>query len=179
MKNTVSVRDADEDTRQSYKAKLPLGTILAVGIVAVIVGGVGGILVGYQIGNTNDIDDGQRAGLNGDLGGGMMGGGQFGPGGFGTVSKVDSGSITVEDQRQGEETTYSITTDTTITDNDESASISDIKVGDMVMIQSDDDSDADTKTATSIQLNPSFGGGPGARTQSSRFHKQSSNDTNI
>ncbi len=47
------------------------------------------------------------------------------------------------------------------------------------MIQSDDDPDADTKTATSIQLNPSFGGGPGARTQNSRLHRQNSIDSNI
>jgi len=150
-----------------------MGVVIVASIAAIIIGGTGGFLVGYQIGTTSDADDSaQQAGMNG-MPGGMMGG-QFTRGGVGTVSAVSSDSITIKNRRQGDETTYSITSDTTVTDNDESATISDVKVGDLVMIQSDDDTDADTKTATSVELNPSFGGGPNAQTQSS-----SNNNTSV
>jgi len=105
---------------------------------------------------------------------GMMGGGQFGRGGLGTVTAVTDSSITIKDQRQDEETSYAITADTSVMDDSDDAAVSDIKVGDTVMIQSDD-SESDTKTATTIRLNPSFGG----RMQNAESSSSSSTESNI
>jgi hypothetical protein len=91
----------------------------------------------------------------------------FGPNGFegprgrmgniGQVTAVSDTSITVQNERSGDSTTYAVTTSTTISKDGSTATASDIKTGDTVLIEA---SSSDTKTATRILINPSFGGGP-------------------
>lgn len=72
---------------------------------------------------------------------------------MGTVTAVSSSSITVKSSMDSSVSTLGITSSTTVTDNGESAKISDIEVGDSVMVQT---GSSDTKTATKIMLNPSM-----------------------
>jgi hypothetical protein len=128
------------------------------------VGIVGGLVAGIQIGKGSPSTTANESMMNG---GQQMGGGFGMRGGTrGSVTAVTDTSITVEDSRQNTTVTYTITDSTTITDGGETANISDIAVGDSVMIQSDGDTlssdDAATKTATSIARNPTMpSGGPG------------------
>lgn len=85
-------------------------------------------------------------------------------GSFGSVTAVSDSSISVKNDRTGSTDTFKITSSTTVTNNGSSASISDIKVGDTVMIRTDT---SDTSTATGITLNPSFGGAPASPDNSS------------
>ena len=126
--------------------------------VAFLVGGGGGFAVGMMAGDddssttsskTTSTNGQMPSGGPGDMGGGPTRGG----GTLGEVTKVSSDSITVSDQRSGTETTYKITSDTTITEDSKTASASDIATGDTVMISSSDNS-----TATAIQVNPTMGG---------------------
>ncbi len=98
------------------------------------------------------------------------GGGRFG-GGFradivvGTVSSISTSSITVNDNRTGSTVTLAITSTTQITNNGQSASVSDIQSGDTVFVQKDT---SNTSDAARIMINPSFGGfGGGGGNQSS------------
>lgn len=116
------------------------------------------------------------AATGGQFGNGVMGsdGGMRGGGTMGTVTAVTSDSIVVEDTRQNTTVTYAITSDTTVTDDGTTASVSDIAVGDTVLIRatstsssSSSDGSATTKTASSIVLNPSMQSGPGNQSSSS------------
>jgi len=88
--------------------------------------------------------------------GGFAGGHHLG--GFGQVTAVSSSSITITNQRTNASTTYTITSSTTITDNGQTVSASDIQTGDTVIITT---SGSGSTTATRILVNPSFGGGSG------------------
>lgn len=90
-------------------------------------------------------------------------------GGIGNVTAISDTSITVKNDRTSESKTYTINSSTTITNDGASATASDIKTGDTVLVEA---SSSDSTTATRITLNPSFGGGMGPGTQSS-------SDTNI
>lgn len=95
------------------------------------------------------------------------GGGQFGPPGgtgglrsgqrpnIGEVKSVSSDSITISDSRSGSDKTFKITSDTTVSNNGTSGSVSDIKTGDTVIVQADS---SDSSTASRIILNPNFQG---------------------
>lgn len=94
--------------------------------------------------------------------GGGLGGGLGSPrrgGSIGTVSSISANSITVQDRRSGMDSSFNLDSSTTVTNNGQVATVSDIKPGDLVLIRT---SSADNKTAASIMLNPSFGGGPAA-----------------
>lgn len=91
-----------------------------------------------------------RTGLGGGFGGTRR------SGGFGQVTAVSSTSITLTNQRTNASTTYSITSTTTITDNGQAVTTSDIQTGDTVLVTT---SASSSTTATSILVNPSFGGG--------------------
>jgi len=180
MKKVVAVKDqADYTSEGVYKSRNNNIVIAASVVGALLVGSAGGFFAGYQIGSNNDNvnRNSSQADMN-DFPGGMMGGGQFGMGGFGTVTAVSGDSITVKDQRQDEETTYTITSNTEVTDGGDKAAIGDIKVGDTVMVRTDDSSDSTNKTATSIQLNPSFGGARG-NTQSSQSSDSNDGQSSI
>ena len=145
-------------------------TIALAGIIVAAVGFAGG--VSYQKTRNTTAAAGNSGGFgrfaNGQDGGSANGMRRMGA--FGTVSAVSSDSITIKDQRSGGSNTYTITSDTTITDNGNTATISDIQTGDTVMIRtaSTDDptsSSASSKTASSIILNPQMGN-PGGRQSS-------------
>jgi hypothetical protein len=87
-----------------------------------------------------------------------FGGRQGGMGDFGTVSSVSSTSITVENTRTNASTTYTVNSSTSITNDGETGSISDIQSGDRVIITT---ASTTSKVATKIEINPSFGGGMG------------------
>lgn len=126
--------------------------------VAFLVGGGGGFAIGMMAGDDDSSTTSSKttsttgqmpSGGPGDMGGGPTRGG----GTLGEVTKVSSDSITVSDKRSGTETTYKITSSTTIANGNSTASASDIATGDTVMISSSDNS-----TATAIQINPTMGG---------------------
>ena len=84
--------------------------------------------------------------------------------GGGTVSAVSAASITVRSTRDDTSKTYAITSSTAVLNGQETASISDIKAGDTVIVMP---STTDETQAARIVLNPSFPGfgGPGAGAQ--------------
>ena len=87
----------------------------------------------------------------------------FGPGGtggrrlgaIGQVTAITSTSITVDNQRTGNSTTYSIDGTTAISNNGQSATASDVQAGDTVLIST---ASSTSTVATRIVINPSFGG---------------------
>ncbi|HUD06176.1 MAG TPA: DUF5666 domain-containing protein [Candidatus Saccharimonadales bacterium] len=101
---------------------------------------------------------------SGSFGGGFGGrsGGQRPT--FGQVTAVSSSSITVNDQQTGSGTTFSITSGTTITDNGQTTTASDIAVGDTVAIAADS---SNTSQASQIIVNPSYGGYGGSSSSNS------------
>jgi hypothetical protein len=88
--------------------------------------------------------------------GGPMGGNMQGA--MGEVTAVSSSSITIEDIRMGTTSTYSITSSTEILDSGEAAKVSDIEVGDNVMVVA---SSTDSERAEQIMINPGMGGPSG------------------
>jgi hypothetical protein len=94
-------------------------------------------------------------------------GGTYGPmgagGAMGTVTAISSSSISLKDMRSSTSTTYSITSSTTITDNGQSASTSDIAVGDSVVVIP---STSNTSQAAQIMINMSPPSTPGGYGQS-------------
>ncbi|MDB5164464.1 MAG: hypothetical protein JWL89_90 [Candidatus Saccharibacteria bacterium] len=88
---------------------------------------------------------------------GGFGGGQRMNGSLGSVTAVSDTSITLDDQRSNASKTYTIDSPTAVTNNGATAAVTDIKVGDTVLVSS---GSATSTTATRILLNPSFGGGP-------------------
>jgi len=98
------------------------------------------------------------------MGGGGFGNGSSGFGGYGrfggssistsTVTAVSSTSITTAKDSSGNSNTYSITSDTVITDGGSQVAASDIQTGDSVIIIPER---GDTSTARRIIVNPDFG----------------------
>lgn len=78
-------------------------------------------------------------------------------GGFGEVTAVTATSITVSETRSGASTSYVITSSTKVTKDSAAAAVTDIAVGDTVIVQT---STSDTKQATSIVINPQMPSGP-------------------
>lgn len=163
----------DGESRPSQHTKVNNGGWWAALAATLVVGVVGGLVIGIQIGKN---DSSTTAATGGQFGNGVMGsdGGMRGGGTMGTVTAVTSDSIVVEDTRQNTTVTYAITSDTTVTDDGTTASVSDIAVGDTVLIRatstsssSSSDGSATTKTASSIVLNPSMQSGPGNQSSSS------------
>jgi len=84
-------------------------------------------------------------------------------GNFGTVTAISSTSITVKNDRTDTTSTYTVDSNTAIKNGTASASITDIKVGDTVMVRT---SSSSSTTATSVTVNPempSMNGGMGPR----------------
>lgn len=69
----------------------------------------------------------------------------------GAITAVNASSITVKDTRTGQSVTFGITSTTSVTNANATASVSDLKVGDVVRIQSASTTSTD---ATRIELNP-------------------------
>lgn len=145
--------------------------IMAV-VVLVLCGVSFGLGMNFQKGKQTTIptananDNGQFPSQGGGPGGfGGQGGSRNGQRpNIGTVTAISSDSITVQDSRSNSNQTFKITSNTTVQDNGSTASVSDIKTGDTVLITTDS---SDTSTAAQITLNPSFGPPSGGNTQSS------------
>lgn len=135
--------------------KTPIGLIIIV-VVLIGVGFFGGVI--YEKGHAKSVSSSSNvvgSGGTGRFGGGF--GGERGLKVFGTVSSISPTSITIASRFNGSSTTLSITSSTTITNNGQTASASDIQTGDTVVATK---SSASSSTASAILLNPNFGGGP-------------------
>lgn len=111
-------------------------------------------------------------GVNGGFGGGYGQSGRTGGrngamrgGVFGQVTAVSATSVTVQNARTGSASALTISSSTTVTNNGQTAAISDIKTGDNVLVRT---STTDTKQAVQIMLNPQVHGrgGMGSTSQS-------------
>lgn len=145
--------DEVKTSKKSEKSSIMPILFGLVGVSLIILAFFGGIQ--YQKHNqknkTNSFTGmSQRGGFNG--GGGGMYNGQRPI--RGTVSSVGSNSITISD-RDGLSNTFSISSSTKITNQGQSANISDIKNGDTVMIVADS---GNSKQANSIMINPVMSG---------------------
>ncbi len=76
---------------------------------------------------------------------------------IGTVKSISASSITVTNIRSGADTTFNITSSTTVSNNGSAAQVSDIQVGQPVLISPSTTSSTD---AAKIMINPSFGSAP-------------------
>ena len=131
------------------------GMLVIAAVILAAVSFVGGMQ--YQKGKTpaatTKTTAAQGAGSRSGFGGGFNRGDRA----LGTVTAVSSTSISVQ-TRSGSSKTYTITSSTTVTDNGQSSSVSDIQTGDTVIMTLDS---SNTQDVSSIMLNPSFGGGFG------------------
>lgn len=151
---------------QSIRPNTPIW--YAVVVAVVVVATLAGFFAGIQVGGRSDGVANRS--MNGQVPGGM---GMMAAG-MGTVAEVSETSITVEsqappisrsgqsDNSSGATKTYKITSDTKVTNDGETAAITDIKSGDRVMVRASDDE----TTAESIEINPQMSGGRGMNTQS-------------
>jgi hypothetical protein len=151
-------REQVEAAKKTRLWVLPL--IVSMLLIAVGVGAFfGGI--SYQKGRQSnpvgveDVAQSGRAspGQPGDVNGPMSGGG---PGVMGEVTAVSSSSISVKDTKTGSSSTYSITSSTKVLNNGQAATISDIKVGDSVIVVPNT---SQSGVADQIMLAPAKGGG--------------------
>jgi hypothetical protein len=142
--------------KPGHEVSLPAKTVGVV-ILVVILCGIS-FFVGKNYGKDHAKTTTAAAStFSGRAGGGYGGGGGVrNGGGFGQATAVSSSSITVQNPRSGTSTTYAITSSTTITDNGQTISASNIQVGDTVIIRV---ASSGSTTATSILVNPSYGGG--------------------
>ncbi|HEY4964620.1 MAG TPA: hypothetical protein VIH90_08080 [Candidatus Saccharimonadales bacterium] len=118
-------------------------------------------VVGFWAGSAYQSNHNKSASTTGGasaFGGARGGGFQRGGGGIGTVSTVSASSITVS-STSGSSKTYSITSATTISDNGQTVTTSDIQNGEKVIVIP---STSNATQAARILVNPSFGGGPSA-----------------
>jgi hypothetical protein len=130
--------------------------VLAAAILCGIAGFIGGMH--YQKGHQTTATAATGSQLtDGQFGSGT---GRMGARGeFGDVTAVSSTSITINDTRSGAAKTLSISSDTAVTKDGNTASVSDIAAGDRVIVQTDT---TDTTKATRITINPTMpSGGPG------------------
>lgn len=142
---------------------LPTGIVVLILIVTVGLGFLGGVAYQKSQGSTSPANTdlaSQNAPTNGGPGGfGGSGGSNFRQmrGGFGEVTAVTSSSITVRETMSGSSTTYTINDSTKVTNDGDDVSVSDIKVGDTVIVRTNSN---DNKVATQITINPSMPNGP-------------------
>jgi hypothetical protein len=134
---------------------------------------IGGISFQKHHGTSTTAATNLTSGAPSGTSSGGFGGGGFGgthrSGGFGTVTAISSSSITIQNSRTGDSTTYSISSSTTITDNGQTVTTSAIQMGDTVVITV---ASTGSTTATAIIVNPSFGGGGSASGSSSQTPNQ-------
>jgi hypothetical protein len=88
---------------------------------------------------------GRMGGRNGAMRGGV----------FGQVTTVSATSITIKNARTGADNTLTISDSTIVTNNGQTATVSDVKTGDNVLVRPDT---TDTKQAAQITLNPQMPG---------------------
>lgn len=160
--------ETDTPTTPSKKPfRIALSGFIAALSGVLVLGGLSGFAIGMAMGKsgaTNTVSNFAGQNRSGDPEGGFGGPGMRRMNGaIGIVTAVSGNSITVENQMRGGTSTYTIGSSTTVTDGGESASVSDITVGDRVLVRTSQD---DSGAAASIMLNPTFGGGsPGTESQ--------------
>lgn len=147
------------EPQRTTKKSSSAGKLAAAGAVVILAAAgsfVGGVQ--YQKGKAPSSATAmtRQAGQFGGPGGGMARNG-----GIGTVTAISADSISISDQRSSATKTYAITSTTKITNNDATATYSDIAVGDRVLVQTSSTTSTD---ATSIAVNPTMMGGPGGTT---------------
>ncbi len=98
--------------------------------------------------------------------------GQHRGGSLGSVTAINTASITITNQRTNAAQTFAINNTTVISNNGQTVSTTDIKTGDSVAITT---SATDTATASRILINPNFGGGFGGPAGSSAPDSSQSN----
>lgn len=153
---------ADEPVIQPKKTNSSTPFVFGgVAVALIIAAFFGGVL--YQKSQTPaTVTKSSVAGVKGGFGGGFGGaGGQRRAGGFGAVTAISSTSITIQNSRTGASQTFSIGSDTTVTNMGQAGSISDIQTGDQVIIQP---STTDATHAATIRLGGFGGGASGAPT---------------
>lgn len=162
--------------KSKHGAGKAFGKPLAMAVGALVIAAAaffGGIAYQKHHGGANASGHGPLAGIQS----GGFGGGRFArrSGGFGTVTAASSSSITVQNQRSGASTTYTINSSTQVSDNGASASVTAIQNGDTVLVQT---SGMGSATATRIEINPSLGGVGAGSSQSTGVVGNGSNTNN-
>ncbi len=155
MENTPNPVRAHKADKKAPVKPLAIAAVAVVGLATSFMGGVQ-----YQKGHTTTPSTQGQTAMNGRQG--------FGGGGmrmsrgnvFGEVTAVSSTSITVQEHMMmngaaAEPIALTIAADTTVTNNGATASVSDIKTGDTVMVAK---TSTDSTTAKSIELNPTLNG---------------------
>ena len=135
------------------KQKFSSSTLRILAIAAVVVVGVGGFFAGvaYQKGKqpstaATGATLSQRDSFGGQFSGQRPTRGQ--------VTAVSGSSVTLTNERTGSTEQFAITSSTTITNNGQAASASDITAGETVMVIADSSS---SSNAAQIIINPTFG----------------------
>ncbi len=161
MKEMQAQETADSTHVQTRPPQMWNTKIIAVVVLALVIG-LGGFFagVGYQKGKVTTVANASTTGQAGQGAAGAQGGfggraGRSMNGSLGTVTAVSSTSISVADQRSSTTKTYDISGDTTVSDNGATAAVTDITVGDTVLVST---GSSTSTAATRIMLNPSFGG---------------------
>lgn len=150
----------ESETKSLRLGGATVGIAVAVGVLLLL----GGTAVGFMTGHSFDRDDrGGRFGFmqsvprnnEGFAVGeryGSMRGHMFG-GTYGEVTNVSDSSITLTDERLGGSVTFKIDSNTDVNDeNGDNAKVSDIKVGDNVLVRGT--SATDDTAADTIVINP-------------------------
>jgi hypothetical protein len=141
--------------------------LFAFGAVAIVALCGISFAAGYQL-KGSKTNDSSRPSQNSQaqFGGSQSGGPgtRMGNGAFGEVTAITSDSITVNESRQDVTVTLKITSETKVTNNRETASAADIKVGDQVMVQR---SSEDSSVASRIIIGAGGGMQPQANDDSS------------
>jgi len=142
-------------TQPTYNSKYIIATVILV--LALTLSFYGGTQYQKSHSSSSNSSSSRLAGF---------GGGHFGRNGrvVGSVTAISPTSISVNSRFDNSTTTLSITSSTAITDNSQTVTTSDIKVGDLVLITKDT---TNTSQADQIVVNPSFGGYPGSGPQQS------------
>ena len=158
------------DSHQSVSAgaqrtKLPAAKVIPVALLVVGLGAgfIGGMSYQKHHQSSTTSSSANQMGTAGGFGGRGGGGFRNSLRAVGTVTAVDSSSISIQERRTGTTTAYTISSSTTVTNNGQSASVSDIKVGDTVVLTK---ASSTSQAATQINLNPSFGGAGAAPSSS-------------
>lgn len=145
-------------THKSKKSKPNASMIIGAIVFTIILSSLsfmGGVTYQKSQPQNNQVTNPYGSPPNGDQGIGSRGMQRNGI--IGTVISVSATSISVNNQRTGTTSTKAIAASTTIKDNDSSAAVGNIKVGDVVFITT---STSDSNTAAQISINPNFAGGP-------------------
>lgn len=143
---------------RGHKKTMSFPLVPMLGVLVVIALMTGSFLAGiqYQKQQQKSITPTIAASNNGFGGQGLP---RRGFGDMGTVTAITDASITVKNAQSGDIKTYTISSSTSITEDGNAITATQIQVNDTVIIQT---GSADTTNATQIIVNPTFGAPAGA-----------------